>query len=86
MTNNRTETQEFKQEFLRMASYIDCLLICSDTQKETLMNFISRLSKYMPWYEDDDFEIKEHTPERTETHECDCDRKGERKDEIIRTQ
>lgn len=64
MTNNRTETQEFKQEFLRMASYIDCLLECSDTQKETLLNFIARLSEYMPWYEDDDFEVEEHTPER----------------------
>lgn len=69
-TPNRTETREFKLEFLRMASYIDCLLECSDTQKETLMKFISRLSEYIPWYEDDDFEVDEHTPERTETHAC----------------
>ena len=68
---NRTETQELKQEFLRMASYIDSLLVCSVAQKETLMNFISWLSEYMPWYEDDDFEVDEHTPERTETHPCD---------------
>ena len=65
MTNNRTETQEFKQEFLRMASYIDCLLECSDEQKETLMNFISRLSEYMPWYEDDNFDIEETSDKRT---------------------
>ena len=44
---------EMKQEFLRMASYIDCLLECSDEQKETLMGFISRLAEYMPWTEND---------------------------------
>lgn len=42
---------ELKQEFLRMASYIDILLECSDEQKETLNGFISRLSEYMPWTE-----------------------------------
>ena len=50
------ETKEFKQKFLRMASYIDCLLRCSDEQKETLLGFIQRLSEYMPWYENDDFD------------------------------
>lgn len=79
---NRTETQEFKQEFLRMASYIDCLLECSDEQKETLINFIARLSEYMPWYEDDDFEIEERTPERTETHSCDYGKNETRGDVI----
>lgn len=44
---------ELKQEFLRMASYIDCLLECSDEQKETLIGFISRLAEYMPWTERD---------------------------------
>lgn len=44
---------ELKQEFIRMASYIDVLLECSDEQKETLVGFISRLSKYMPWTERD---------------------------------
>lgn len=40
---------ELKQEFLRMVSYIDVLLECSDAQKETLIGFISRLAKFMPW-------------------------------------
>lgn len=44
---------EMKQEFLRMASYIDVLLECSDEQKETLMGFISRLAEFMPWTERD---------------------------------
>lgn len=44
---------EFKQEFLRMASYIDVLLECSDEQKETLIGFISRLAEFMPWTERD---------------------------------
>ena len=44
---------ELKQEFIRMASYIDVLLECSDEQKETLVGFISRLSEYMPWTERD---------------------------------
>lgn len=44
---------ELKQEFLRMASYIDVLLECSDEQKETLMGFISRLAEHMPWTERD---------------------------------
>lgn len=44
---------EMKQEFLRMASYIDVLLECSDVQKETLMGFISRLAEFMPWTERD---------------------------------
>jgi len=44
---------ELKQEFIRMASYIDVLLECSDEQKETLIGFISRLSEYMPWTERD---------------------------------
>ena len=44
---------ELKQEFLRMAGYIDVLLECSDTQKETLIGFISRLAEFMPWTERD---------------------------------
>lgn len=44
---------EMKREFLRMASYIDCLLVCSYDQKETLMNFISRIADDMPWTERD---------------------------------
>lgn len=44
---------ELKREFLRMASYIDVLLECSDEQKETLIGFISRLAEYMPWTERD---------------------------------
>lgn len=44
---------ELKQEFIRMASYIDVLLECSDEQKEILIGFISRLSEYMPWTERD---------------------------------
>lgn len=44
---------ELKREFLRMASYIDVLLECSDEQKETLIRFISRLAEFMPWTERD---------------------------------
>lgn len=44
---------ELKREFLRMASYIDVLLECSDEQKETLVGFISRLAEFMPWTERD---------------------------------
>ena len=44
---------ELKQEFLRMASYIDALLECSDEEKETLNGFISRLAEFMPWTERD---------------------------------
>lgn len=44
---------ELKREFLRMASYIDVLLECSDEQKETLNGFISRLAEFMPWTERD---------------------------------
>ena len=44
---------ELKREFLRMASYIDILLECSDEQKETLIGFISRLAEFMPWTERD---------------------------------
>ena len=44
---------ELKREFLRMASYIDVLLECSDEQKETLTGFITRLAKFMPWKERD---------------------------------
>lgn len=44
---------EMKREFLRMASYIDVILECSDEQKETLLNFISRLAEFMPWTERD---------------------------------
>ncbi len=44
---------ELKREFLRMASYIDVLLECSDAQKETLIGFISRLAEFMPWTERD---------------------------------
>lgn len=47
---------ELKREFLRMASYIDTLLECSDEQKETLIGFISRLAEFMPWTERDDKE------------------------------
>ena len=44
---------ELKREFLRLASYSDVLLECSDEQKETLMGFISRLAEFMPWTERD---------------------------------
>lgn len=44
---------ELKREFLRMASYIDVLLECSDVQKEALIGFISRLAEFMPWTERD---------------------------------
>ena len=44
---------EMKQEFLRLASYVDVLLECSDEQKETLLGFISRMSEFMPWNERD---------------------------------
>ena len=44
---------ELQQEFLRMASYIDVLLECSDEQKETLIGFISRIAEFMPWTERD---------------------------------
>ena len=44
---------QLKQEFLRMAGYIDVLLECSDAQKETLIGFISRLAEFMPWTERD---------------------------------
>ena len=44
---------ELKREFIRMASYIDILLECSDEQKETLIGFISRLAEVMPWTERD---------------------------------
>lgn len=37
-----------KREFIRMASYIDCLLDCTDEQREVLMGFVSRLAEYMP--------------------------------------
>ena len=50
---NDGEMQEMKQEFLRMAGYIDVLLNCSDEQKETLLGFISRLSEFMPWTQED---------------------------------
>jgi hypothetical protein len=49
----QTDYTEMKQEFLRMASYIDVLLECSDKQKETLIGFISRLAEFMPWTERD---------------------------------
>lgn len=49
--SEREDYTEMKREFLRMASYIDSLLICSDEQKETLMNFISRIADDMPWTE-----------------------------------
>ncbi len=44
---------EMKGEFLRMASYIDVILECSDEQKETLIGFISKLADHMPWTEED---------------------------------
>ena len=50
---NDGEMQEMKQEFLRMAGYIDVLLECSDEQKETLLGFISRMSEFMPWTQED---------------------------------
>ena len=43
-----------KREFIRMASYIDCLLDCTDEQREVLMGFISRLAEYMPWVKNDE--------------------------------
>ena len=49
----REDYTEMKREFLRMASYIDSLLVCSDEQKETLMNFISRIADDMPWTKGD---------------------------------
>ena len=49
----REDYTEMKREFIRMAGYIDSLLVCSDEQKETLMNFISRLAEFMPWTERD---------------------------------
>jgi hypothetical protein len=49
----REDYAEMKREFLRMASYIDSLLVCPDEQKETLMNFISRIAKEMPWTQED---------------------------------
>ena len=53
LTSAQPDYTELKQEFLRMASYIDVLLECSDEQKETLIGFISRLSEHMPWTEKD---------------------------------
>lgn len=44
---------ELKREFLRMASYIDVLLECSDIQKEILIGYVSRLAEFMPWTERD---------------------------------
>lgn len=38
-----------KREFIRMASYINRLLDCTDEQREVLMGFVSRLAEYMPW-------------------------------------
>ena len=43
-----------KREFIRMASYIDCLLDCTDEQREVLMEFVSKLAKYMPWGENNE--------------------------------
>ena len=43
-----------KREFIRMASYIDCLLDCTDEQREVLMGFVSKLAKYMPWVKNDE--------------------------------
>ncbi len=43
-----------KQEFIRMASYINRLLDCTDEQREVLMGFISRLAEYMPWVKNDE--------------------------------
>ena len=37
-----------KREFIRMTSYINRLLDCTDEQREVLMGFISRLAEYMP--------------------------------------
>lgn len=44
---------QMKQEFIRMAEYVDMFLECSDRQKEELLGFISRLAEYMPWTERD---------------------------------
>lgn len=52
-TAQSEEYTELKQEFIRMASYIDVLLECSDEQKETLIGFISRLAEFVPWTERD---------------------------------
>lgn len=43
-----------KREFIRMASYIDCLLDCTDEQRAVLMEFVSRLAEYMPWGENNE--------------------------------
>jgi len=43
-----------KREFIRMASYIDRLLDCTDEQREVLMGFVSKLAKYMPWVKNDE--------------------------------
>ena len=47
------DKKELKVWFLRMASYVDSLLECSDEQKETLVNLISKVADYMPWAPDD---------------------------------
>ena len=43
-----------KQEFIRMASYINRLLDCTDEQREVLMGLVSRLAEYMPWVKNDE--------------------------------
>lgn len=44
---------ELKQEFIRMAGYIDISLKCPDEQKEVLIGFVTRLAKHMPWTKED---------------------------------
>lgn len=53
MSNQTDRDAELKREFIRMAEYIDVLLVCSDEQKETLIGFVSRLAEFMPWTEKD---------------------------------
>lgn len=43
------DEKALKTAFLRMASYVDSLLVCSDEQKETLINLIAKVADYMPW-------------------------------------
>lgn len=43
------DEKALKTAFLRMASYVDSLLVCSDEQKETLISLIAKVADYMPW-------------------------------------
>lgn len=44
---------ELKQEFIRMAEYIDIFLKCPDEQKETLIGFVERIAEHLPWAKED---------------------------------